>query len=157
MGTLKLPPAKLTSLYEQVVRELVEMREIDTARALVRGTMPLALLKQQDPERYYIDESLSESMAVWLLRACAALGLAARYLALEKLLNRGHIGGAKVYPVGTSKQALRDDLARSLAEEVCVVKPSRLMALIGQALKWQQHTVMRMCSQTPTGERNLTL
>ncbi len=49
---MKLPPEKLIDLYEQVVKEMVECRETDTARALLRSTLPLAMLREEDGDRY---------------------------------------------------------------------------------------------------------
>ena len=43
-----------------------------------------------------------------------------------------------VFP-SSSRQQHRERLAESLAQEVTAAPPSRLLAIMGQALKWQQH------------------
>jgi WD40 repeat-containing protein SMU1 len=115
LSTLRLPPRVLQALYEQIVRELVDANEVDAARAVLRGVLPLVLLRGEDGEAY------------------------AR---LEALVARGGGGGGSGggAGVGAAHAAARAAIARSILEHADTAPPSRLLMLLGQALKWQAHT-----------------
>lgn len=119
VATLKLPPPVLMTLYEHIVRELVEARDGDSARALLRSTLPLLLLKQESPARFAALEAV-----------VARSGAAALYEGSSGL----------VWPEGSSREQRRREVASLLLEHVGVAPPSRLLTLLGQAVKWQQFT-----------------
>lgn len=110
IANLKLPRSKLEDLYEQVLLELVELREGDTARAMLRQTHVFHLMKRDQPDRY---------------------------LRLDKLCSMMSADPRELYQ-GAGRDKRRSQIAQALAQEVAVVPPSRLLALIDQAMRWQR-------------------
>jgi WD40 repeat-containing protein SMU1 len=110
LTSLKLPKSKLEDLYEQIVLEMIELREIDTARVILRQAQVFSQMQTEDPERF---------------------------IRLERLCSRTIIDVKDLY-AGIGCEKRRMSIALALANELVAVPPSRLLVLIGQALKWQR-------------------
>ncbi|PRQ24161.1 hypothetical protein RchiOBHm_Chr6g0269341 [Rosa chinensis] len=102
VAQLKLPRNKWESLYEQMVLEMIELLDIETAHSILRNTQVTCVLKQEQPERY---------------------------LQLQHLHAGTYFDLNEAYPDSTKEQR-HAQTARALAAEVIVVPPSRLMILI---------------------------
>ena len=125
VALLRLPAHLTADLYEHVALELLDAGERDTARALVRNTAALLALRQDAPPR------------------------AQR---LDSLLGGAAIEATHVWPGGHSgRDAARQHLATALAGELEQAAPSRLLALLAQALKWQRHTGALTSSSSTLG------
>jgi len=108
---LSMPDNVLQDLYVQVILELAEAREIDTAQTLLKETAPMIAMKQDAPERF---------------------------LRLEALLRKNFFDPREGFD-GMPKEKRRSEIAQAMSKHIQVASPSRLLALVGQALKWQQH------------------
>ena len=107
-----VPKDKLVNVYEQIINELVVSAERGLAKEILRKTPCLnGYLRESDAERY---------------------------LKLEYYCQKASVREVDVYPVGYTKERRREEIALSLAGEVESAPRSRLLAIINQALHYQQ-------------------
>ena len=112
LACCSVPTGKLVDVYEQIINELVVNGEKELAREMLRRTPCLnGHLRDTDAERY---------------------------LKLEYYCQKASVREADLYPVGYTKERRRGEIALSLAAEVESVPRSRLLAIINQALHYQQ-------------------
>ena len=107
---LNLPEEKLCDLYELIVLELIENREIGAAKTVLRQTEVMQYLAEKNPDRY---------------------------LELDELASKPYFDVNEVYG-GNSKQIWRENVGKKLEKEIKTVDSSRLLTLLGQAVKFQQ-------------------
>ncbi|KAJ1947797.1 hypothetical protein GGF37_000174 [Kickxella alabastrina] len=105
-----IPQDKLIDLYEHIIIELVELQDLGPARALLRQTEPMELLRSSQPERYIV---------------------------LEQLLSRTTFDPSTAFKGKGGKEARRLRIAQELAGLVSTAPANRLLELLGQAIKWQ--------------------
>jgi WD40 repeat-containing protein SMU1 len=129
VSSLQLPKDKLMNLYEQIVLELLEARELDLAKEVL---IPIPV---SDPPRTHLTSQLLRTTEPLKL---LKLEYPDRYAKLEHLCIRPVFVVSEAYEMNTSKEKRRREIAEMLATEVSVVTPSRLMTLVGQALRFQQ-------------------
>lgn len=110
---LEIPPAHLGDLYEQIVVELLELRELETARVILRQAAPLRVMAETQPQRFRSLERLAASPAFDPRDYYAALY--------------------------TSREKRRAQIASRLSQLIPASRPSRLLELLGHALRWEQH------------------
>lgn len=111
---LSLPDGVQQDLYHQIALELAEMKDVDTAMHLMKETAPGISMKQETPERYQ---------------------------RLQALVMKQQFDARESYE-GFPKEKKRQAIGQSIAKYVQVAPPSRLLALVGQAMKWQQSAGM---------------
>eukprot|EP01062_Namystynia_karyoxenos_P039904 TRINITY_DN29043_c0_g1_i1.p1 TRINITY_DN29043_c0_g1~~TRINITY_DN29043_c0_g1_i1.p1 ORF type:complete len:554 (+),score=197.41 TRINITY_DN29043_c0_g1_i1:98-1663(+) len=109
--SMTLPAPVLYDLYDQVVCEMVELREVELAKLLLRETEVLRQMQQKQPERF------------------------AR---LEHLCTKTFFDAQQAYSDGNGQSKRRLLLANALTAEVSVAQPGRLLHLLSHALKWQR-------------------
>lgn len=117
---LRLPNSVQHDLYAQVVLELAELKDLETAQHLMRETAPMVEMKQDTPERW---------------------------IRLDAQIKKTHFDPHAAYE-GMTKEKKRSAIAQAVQKHVTVAPPSRLLAMVGQAMKWQQHTGL-----LPVGEK----
>merc|ERR1719443_2524285 len=62
-----------------------------------------------------------------------------RYARLDAMLKKQFIDPREAYE-GVPKEKRRSAIAAAMVKHVNVAPPSRLLAMVGQAMKWQQNT-----------------
>lgn len=96
----------------KIVVELAEKGEKSAARTVLSETDIMDSLRERDVDRY---------------------------IRLDHLISRPKFDKSQAYPDGKSRDQRRRDIAKALDGEIAAVPRSRLLALLGQAIKWQQH------------------
>jgi WD40 repeat-containing protein SMU1 len=116
--------------------ELIELREIEAARAILRDdNAAIVEMKQHQTDRFLHLERLLKLSTFDPSDAYAADSSKEKRRAV---LAQGTDQQHQAISVDSANHVLLTTMA-AIGEEIQVVPASRLMALLSQALKWQQH------------------
>eukprot|EP01130_Rhizamoeba_saxonica_P014535 TRINITY_DN6366_c0_g1_i1.p1 TRINITY_DN6366_c0_g1~~TRINITY_DN6366_c0_g1_i1.p1 ORF type:complete len:435 (+),score=86.30 TRINITY_DN6366_c0_g1_i1:240-1544(+) len=110
ISTLKLPVTFLFDIYEQIVMEMVELDERDVAQNILKKTGAMMRLKSDEP---------------------------ARWIKLDSICGKQNISSRDIYGK-KNREKRRDALVDGLLSHVNDAPHSRLLNLLGDALKYQQ-------------------
>ena len=124
LSHLRLPLNKLMNLYEQIVLEMLEVREVDVARTMMKETAVMVKMKQSVPERFKQLESLVSQVGG------DGVHIKASFTSNEEEMAK------LLYAGGGRKESRRKEIAMELMREIPAVEPSRLLALMTKALKY---------------------
>ncbi|XP_954516.1 uncharacterized protein TA19400 [Theileria annulata] len=120
IDTMKLSQDTLFKLYDQIVRELVDLKESKLALILMENCSPLVSMQKSDPDNYRR-----------LLELCKNRPNDSKeiYAGISTETSHQHL----------TKERKRNIVAEALSKDIEHVPQSRLLALLGMALKWQNH------------------
>lgn len=124
LSHLRLPLNKLMNLYEQIILEMLEVREVEVARTMMKETAVLVKMKQTVPERFKHLEDLVNYIGGDGSSIKAAVSSSDDEMI--KLL----------YAKGGRKESRRKEIALELMREIPAVEPSRLLALMTKAIRY---------------------
>lgn len=88
-------------LYEQIFYELIEIREMYTANAMLNNCDPLVRMKTEREEKQVFDVNLT-----------------IRYLKMEYWLKKSYFDPVEVYAAGETKETRRQKLASMISSYV---------------------------------------
>ena len=120
VSLMQLPSEKLTMIYEQIIFELLEARESELAKEILVTAEPLLLLRQKDSRRFF---------------------------KLEHLCSGSDFDPNDIYEMGISKGKRRRDVAEALVGETDVLPSSRLLSLLGEAVRYQKARNLINCGK----------
>ena len=134
---MRLPPSLMMALYEQVTAELLECREVELAREMLRTAPPLQLLRSQEPQRFLALDNLAQKHASLDTVAAYSGGIGG----VSGGMSSGGVAAEALQLLGgkDGKERRRAALAEGILPHTALAPPSRLLSLLGQGLKWQAH------------------
>ncbi|EDO06895.1 WD domain G-beta repeat containing protein [Babesia bovis T2Bo] len=121
VDTMRLSQGTLFKLYDQIIRELVDLREGTIAMAVLENAIPIREMQLEAPETYRNLEGICKKRPAETREIYAAA--------------TSDSGGQQ----SLTKDKRRALVAEALKDEIDSVPPSRLVALLGMAMKWQQN------------------